>query len=40
MHRTDKYSQYSSIIWPVLLNGWVLVYELKVVVGLNPVAVN
>ena len=22
-HRTDKYSQHSSIIWPVWLNGWV-----------------
>ena len=21
MHRTDKYSQHSSIIWPVWLNG-------------------
>ena len=29
MHRTDKYSQYSSIIWPVWLNGWVFVYELS-----------
>ena len=29
MHRTDKYSQHSSIIWPVWLNGWVLVYELN-----------
>ena len=29
MHRTDKYSQHSSIIWPVWLNGWVLVYELS-----------
>ena len=27
MHRTDKYSQHSSIIWPVWLNGWVFVYE-------------
>ena len=27
MHRTDKYSQHSSIIWPVWLNGWVSVYE-------------
>ena len=27
MHRTDKYSQHSSIIWPVLLNGLVFVYE-------------
>ena len=28
MHRTDKFSQHSSIIWPVWLNGWVFVYEL------------
>ena len=27
--RTDKYSQYSSIIWPVWLNGWVFVCELS-----------
>ena len=26
MHRTDKYSQYSSIIWPGWPNGWVFVY--------------
>ena len=29
MHRADKYSQHSSIIWPVWLNGWVFVYELS-----------
>ena len=29
MHRTDKYSQHSSIIWSVWLNGWVFVYELS-----------
>ena len=29
MHRTDKYSQYSSIIRPVWLNGWVFVCELS-----------
>ena len=29
MHRTDKYSQHSSTIWPVWLNGWVFVYELS-----------
>ena len=29
MQRTDKYSQHSSIIWPVWLNGWVLVCELS-----------
>ena len=29
MHRTDKYSQYSSIIWPAWLNGWVLIYKLS-----------
>ena len=29
IHCTDKYSQHSSIIWPVWLNGWVFVYELS-----------
>ena len=29
MHRTDKYSQHSSVIWPVWLNGCVFVYELS-----------
>ena len=29
MHCTDKYSQYSSVIWPVCLNGWVFIYELS-----------
>ena len=29
MHRKDKYSQHSSIFWPVWLNGWVFVYELS-----------
>ena len=29
MHRTEKYSQHSSIIWPVWPNGWVFVYELS-----------
>ena len=29
MHRTDKYSQHSSIIWPVWLKGWVFIYELS-----------
>ena len=29
MHHTDKYSQFSSIIWSVWLNGWVFVYELS-----------
>ena len=29
MHRTDKYSQFSSIIWSVWPNGWVFVYELS-----------
>ena len=29
MLRTDKYSQHSSIIWPVWLNGRVFVYEQK-----------
>ena len=28
-HRTDKYSQHSSILWPVWLNSWVFVYELS-----------
>ena len=30
MHRKDKYSQLSSILWPVCLNGWVFVYKLSV----------
>ena len=29
MHHTDKYSQHSSIIWPVWLNRSVFVYELS-----------
>ena len=29
MHHTDKYSEHSSIIWSVLPNGWVFVYELS-----------
>ena len=29
MQRPDKYSQHSSIIWPVWLNGSVFVYELS-----------
>ena len=29
IHRTYKYSEYSSIIWPVWLNRWVFVYELS-----------
>ena len=29
MHRTNKYSKHSSIIWPVCLNGWVFVYKLS-----------
>ena len=29
MHRTDKHSQHSSVIWPVWLNGWAFVYELS-----------
>ena len=28
LHSTDKYSQHSSIIWPVWLNCWIFVYEL------------
>ena len=28
MHRRDKFSQHSSIIWSVWLNVWVFVYEL------------
>ena len=27
IHRTDKYSKHSSVIWPVWLNGWAFVYE-------------
>ena len=30
MHRTDKYSQHNSIIWPVWINVWVFVYGLSV----------
>ena len=29
MLSTDKYSQHSSIIWHVWLNGWVFVFELS-----------
>ena len=29
MHRRNKYSQQSSIIWLVWLNGWVFVYKLS-----------
>ena len=29
MHRTDKYSQHISIIWPVWLNGRVFVFRTK-----------
>ena len=29
MHRTDEYSQHSSIIRSVWLNGWVFVYKLS-----------
>ena len=29
MHRKNKYSQHSSIIWSVWLNGWVFVYQLS-----------
>ena len=29
MHRTDEYSQHSSIIWPGWLSDWVFVYELS-----------
>ena len=29
MHRTDKSSLHSPNIWPVWLNGWVLLYELS-----------
>ena len=28
-HCTDKHSQHSSIIWPIWLNGWVFIYELR-----------
>ena len=28
MHRTDKYSQHSSIFWPIWLNSSEFVYEL------------
>ena len=29
MHRTDKCSQHSSVIWQVWLNGWVFAYKLS-----------
>ena len=29
MHRTNKYSQYSLIIWPVCVNSWVFFYKLS-----------
>ena len=29
MHHTEKYSQHSSITWPVWLNGWVFVFEIS-----------
>ena len=29
MHSTVKYSQHSSIVWLVWLNGWVFAYELS-----------
>ena len=29
MYRTYKYSQHSSINWPIRLNGWVFVYKLN-----------
>ena len=29
MHHTDNYSQQSSIIWPVWLNGWTFLYKLS-----------
>ena len=29
MHRTDKCSQHSSVIWSVWLNGWVFVYKIS-----------
>ena len=29
IHRTDKYLEHSSIIWPVWPNGWVFVEELS-----------
>ena len=29
MQEADKYSQHSSIIWPVWLNGWPFVYKLN-----------
>ena len=29
MYNTDKYSEHSSILWQVRLNGWLFVYELS-----------
>ena len=37
MQHTDKFSQHSSVIWPVWLNDSLFVYKL-VVVGSIPVA--
>ena len=30
MHHIDRYSQHSSVIWPVWVNGWVFNYKLSV----------
>ena len=38
MYSTDKYSQHSSIIWPVLLNGQMFAYK-HLAVGWSPIAV-
>ena len=35
-HCRGKYSQHSSIIWPVWLNGWTFIYKLS---GLNHVPI-
>ena len=29
IHRTDKYSEHSSIIWSILPTGWLFIHELK-----------
>ena len=29
IHRTDKYSEHSSVIWPVEPSGWESVYEIS-----------
>ena len=39
MHRTDNYSEHSSFICPVWLNGWEFVHELSDCGFVKPIAV-